>query len=273
MYNQLVDEKEILQSLAGTGIVAIKYFKRVGSTNDIALDWAKEGTPEFSLVVADMQTAGRGRLNRKWVTKQGEGLAFSVVLKPKTDEQIPLFSALGGIAVCEALIQTLNLHARIKWPNDVLIKGKKVCGILAEAHWEKSPIVVLGIGINVGKGSIPSAEQMNFPPTTLEAETGYQVDRTLVLTEVLKKLIKWREHMGTPDFFVFWRENLAFLGKPVQVSLMGQTIDGIIKGISEEGNLQIQKENGTTIDVEMGDVQLRPIPDPLKREGGSNHAG
>ncbi len=254
-----MEEREITQSLAGIGVPAVKYYTQVGSTNDVALEWAKEGTPEFSLVVADTQTAGRGRLNREWVTKPGEGLAFSLVLRPKPNEQIPLFSALGGIAVCEAMIQTFHLPTLIKWPNDVLVHEKKVCGILAEANWDESPTVVLGIGINVGKGSIPSPDQLNFPATTLETEISHPVDRTLALTEVVKQLILWRERLGTTEFLTYWNEHLAFTGKLVQVTLVGKKIEGILKGINAEGNLQIQKENGTTIGVEMGDVQLRPI--------------
>jgi BirA family biotin operon repressor/biotin-[acetyl-CoA-carboxylase] ligase len=255
-----MNEKQVKDLANSLKLPKFRYYPEIGSTNDIALDWAKRGAPEFSLVVADSQSSGRGRLNRIWETKQGEGLAFSLVLRPKTGEHIPLFSALGGISVCEALIQTFHLHAMIKWPNDVLIKGKKICGILAETHWEGTPSLVLGIGINVGKGSVPSVEKLNFPATSLEKETQKKVDRILVLTEILKRLIRWRLNLGSPEFFAYWRENLAFLEKAVQIILPGRKIEGILQGISKEGNLQIQMENGTTSDVEMGDVKLRPIP-------------
>jgi BirA family biotin operon repressor/biotin-[acetyl-CoA-carboxylase] ligase len=228
------------------------------------MEWAKEGTPEYSLVVADSQTAGRGRLDRNWVTNKGEGLAFSIVLRPKPDERIPQFSALGGIAVCETLIQTFHLPATIKWPNDVLIGEKKVCGILAETQWDGSPNLILGIGINVGKGSLPGSDQLNFPATTLETEMGHPIDRISILTEILKSLVQWRGLIGTSVFLAFWKDHLAFIEEPVRVTLVGENIQGILKGISEVGNLQIQIENGTTIDVEMGDVQLHPISRSIK---------
>jgi len=255
-----MDEQQLNLSLREIKIPAIRYFPEIGSTNDVALEWAKEGAPEFSLVIADSQTAGRGRLNRNWVTNRGEGLAFSLVLRPKLNEKIPLFSALGGISVCEAIIQTLHLPAMIKWPNDILVHEKKVCGILAEGHWEGAPSVVLGIGINVGKGSIPESEPLNFPATTLETELDHPMDRVKILREVLKHLVQWRECMATYEFFTYWKEHLAFFGKVVQVTLVRKNVQGILKGINEEGNLQIQKDDGTTIVVEMGDVQLRPIP-------------
>lgn len=254
-----MNEREIIQSLKGTGVSEIKYFTKIGSTNDIALEWAKEGAPEFSLVVADEQSAGRGRLDRKWVTKPGKGLAFSLVLRPRSKERVPFFSALGGIAVCNAMIQEFRLPATIKWPNDILVQDKKICGILAEAEWDEPPSVVLGIGINVGKGSIPTSDQLNFPASTLENEIGHRVSRTLVLAKVVKQLTLWRDRLETTEFFTYWNEHLSFVGKPVQVTLVGKKIDGILKGINAEGNLQIQRENGTTINVEMGDVQLRPV--------------
>ena len=112
-----MDEREILKALEAIGIPRFKYYPQVGSTNDLAIEWAKAGSPEFSLVIANSQIAGRGRLNRNWVTNEGEGLAFSIVLRPKPDERISLFSALGGIAVCDTFIQNLLLPATIKWPN------------------------------------------------------------------------------------------------------------------------------------------------------------
>ena len=256
----MMNEQQLKSALHELNLPGIRYFPEVGSTNDIAMEWAREGASEFSLVVADTQTAGRGRLNREWVTNREEGLAFSVVLRARPSEKIPLFSALGGIAVCDDLLQNQHLPAMIKWPNDVLVHDKKICGILAETHWEGLPSVVLGIGINVGKGSIPRSEPLNFPATDLETEIGHPMDRIIVLTQVLKCLIHWRECMGTPEFFIYWKEHLAFFEKPVQVTLIGKKIQGILKGISEEGNLQIQMDDGKTIGVEMGDVQLRPIP-------------
>ena len=123
-----------LQSiLTGLPLGGLRYFDSIGSTNDEALAWARAGAPDYSLVVADTQTAGRGRLQRRWVTNPGAALAFSLVLWPAPQERqcLPRFSPLGAVAVRQALAVVFGLPAEIKWPNDVLLGRCKVAGVLA----------------------------------------------------------------------------------------------------------------------------------------------
>jgi len=164
---------ELKKSLSKLSLGDIRFFDTIGSTNDEALAWAANDTPDLSVVIADEQTAGRGRLDRKWFTPKGTALAFSIVLRP-TPEERPHLTRIVGLAalgVAESLRER-GLDARIKWPNDVLIQNRKVCGILIESVWSGEDIdcVVIGIGVNVSQGSVPPEEMLQFPATSLEAE-------------------------------------------------------------------------------------------------------
>ena len=158
----------------------LRFFESIGSTNDEAMAWADAGAEDWSLVVADQQTQGRGRLGRHWVTNPGAALAFSLVLRPSREEMAfaSLFSPLGGMGVASAL-EEIGLAALVKWPNDVLLNRRKVCGILGEAAWTGDRLngMVLGIGVNVASESVPPAGELLFPATCVEAELGRPLDR------------------------------------------------------------------------------------------------
>src|SRR5512133_1010723 len=182
-----MNQNEIKKSLSKLSLGEIKYFESIGSTNDEALAWAAADAPDLSIIIADEQTAGRGRLDRKWFTPKETALAFSLILRP-TREEKPFLSrvvGLAALAVAEVL-QQMGLAAEIKWPNDVLIAGSKVCGILIESVWsgEEVDCVVIGIGVNVLKGSVPPAESLLLPATSLEEELGYPPERFEVLHEI-----------------------------------------------------------------------------------------
>jgi BirA family biotin operon repressor/biotin-[acetyl-CoA-carboxylase] ligase len=168
-----MDERTLRKTLSDILLGGLRTFEQIGSTNDVALAWAADGAPDLALVCAEEQTSGRGRGDRRWFTSPGTALAFSLVLRPLTCEEqsVPLFSGLGAVAVCEAL-EMRGLHPEIKWPNDVLLNRRKVCGVLVEAVWmgDKVDCIVLGIGVNVKPEAIPPSDQLNFPATSIEAE-------------------------------------------------------------------------------------------------------
>ena len=231
----------------------VRFFNQTGSTNDIALAWAAEGAHDLALVCADEQTAGRGRGDRRWYTPSGVALAFSLILRPMPGEQqsIPCFSALGALAVCEAL-SARGLHPEIKWPNDVLINRRKICGVLSEAVWtgEKVESVVLGIGLNVSAQAVPQTEQLNFPATSLEAETKRITDRFLLLREILQALLYWRGLLTKDVFFHAWGSRLAFLGEQVEILGEGQVIEaGKLEGLEKDGSLRLRTAQGKTVTV------------------------
>lgn len=259
--------------LSSTKVTQLKYFDTIGSTNDEALAWASAGASDFSLVVANEQTKGRGRFDRRWITKPGSSLAFSLVLKPNDAEKsmIPLFSPLCGIAVREAINHTLGVEVEIKWPNDVLINRKKFCGILVEASWTGGVVngIIMGIGINISRESVPPAGNQQFPATSLEHETSCLVDRWSVLQNVLLALDKWRGKLGSAEFLQEWQDHLAFKGEAVRIEHSGKpSIIGTMKGINDQGNLVLIVNGDREVSFEIGDVHLRP--GAAADSGGSN---
>jgi BirA family biotin operon repressor/biotin-[acetyl-CoA-carboxylase] ligase len=243
------------------------------------------------LVVADEQTAGRGRGGRKWFTPAGTALAFSLVLRSEAQinqllkyQNTARLNGLGALAVARVLQEKYQLPAKIKWPNDILVNGKKLSGVLAEAHWLGSELaaVVLGIGINVATAAVPPNDwdTLNphpFPATSVETEMGASLDRWDLLSAVLTELLAWRKRLATPDFLQAWEENLAFKDEWVQViapGVAGSAQIGKIIALEEDGALQIQDQAGEIIPLRVGEIhpsnpplggfRLRPVDSPEK---------
>jgi BirA family transcriptional regulator, biotin operon repressor / biotin---[acetyl-CoA-carboxylase] ligase len=268
----------------------LRYFDRLGSTNDEAGRWAEAGTPDLSMVLADEQTAGRGRLHRRWYTPPGSALAFSLVLRPTppvsgpeipphanrtgspSQEEgaladlpvkfLPRLSALSALSVCTALQANYGLAAQIKWPNDVLVGRRKLAGVLAEANWigDRLAAVILGVGVNVSPPSVPAEEQISFPATCVEAALGAPVDRWELLKAILAALLGWRSRLGTIEFWQAWEDALAFRGEMVDLYIEGsQTIHGQVLGLDREGALRLRVSSGRVETIQFGEVRLRPV--------------
>ena len=258
-----MDEHTLRKTLSDIPLGGLRTFSQAGSTNDMALAWAADGAPNLSLVYAEEQTSGRGRGSHRWITPPGTALAFSLVLRPFPGEaqSVPLFSGLGALAVCEALGMR-RLHPEIKWPNDVLLNRRKVCGILAEAVWlgDKVDSVVLGIGLNVKPVAVPPSEQLYFPATCVEAEMGKEVDRLGLLKDILQALLYWRSLLTKDVFSHAWEKHLAFCGEQVEI----RTDDtpsrtGIVEGLERDGSLRLRSPGGQVFTVQFGEVHLRPV--------------
>jgi BirA family biotin operon repressor/biotin-[acetyl-CoA-carboxylase] ligase len=258
-----MNQNELKKSLSRLPLGGIKYFESIGSTNDEALAWAANEAMDLSLVIADEQTAGRGRLNRKWFTPKGTALAFSVILNPTAAEKPHLSRIVGlaALAVAKAL-QTRGLPTQIKWPNDVLIRGRKVSGILTESVWSGEDVecVVIGIGVNVRKGSVPPAELLQFPATSLEDELDPAPERGDILRDILGALIELRPLLGTDEIIAQWEGLLALRDENVQVeSEKNPPVTGQIYGLETDGSLCLRNEHGEFVTVRFGDVRLRPL--------------
>jgi BirA family transcriptional regulator, biotin operon repressor / biotin---[acetyl-CoA-carboxylase] ligase len=254
---------ELKKSLSKLPLGDVRYFDTIGSTNDEALAWAAADTPDLSVVIADEQTAGRGRLDRKWFTPKGTALAFSVVLRPTPDERPHLTRIVGlaALAVAEPL-RKHGLDAQIKWPNDILLQKRKVCGILIESVWSGEDVdcVVIGIGVNVLQTSVPPGEILQFPATSLETEFGQVPDRVEILRDILASLIELRPRLGTDEFLKQWENLLALRGEVVQVQMeKTPEVTGQIVGLDSDGSLKIRNEHGEFVTVRFGDVRLRPL--------------
>lgn len=262
-----MDQKSIEKALYGLPLGKIQYFDTISSTNDLAVHWANEGVPDFSLIVADEQTQGRGRAGRSWHTPSTAALAFSLVLHPQPDAKntdLPRWAGLGALAVCEALNQSLNLPAQIKWPNDVLLQGKKVSGVLAEAHWmaEQLQALILGIGINVAPSAVPPADTLDFPATSVQAAFGETINRLDLLKATLTQLLRWRQRIFSTDFLVTWEKNLAYKGDWVQIILSEEeNFQGQVIGLGESGQLRLKLSSGQETMLYAGEIHLRPLVD------------
>ncbi len=206
------DDRRLRQALPGW-VPEARFLPETDSTNRRAMTWAKQGAVAGSMVVADFQTAGRGRLGRTWTAPAGSSLLLSVVLRPDTaPERWPLISLAAGVAVCECLAG-LGLGPGLKWPNDVLLGDRKVAGILAEAA---EGVVILGIGINVGRVEFP--EEIASTATSLENFSGRAFNRLHVLSGLTGKLSGLVEAPpeGVPAGYREWSRTL---GREVRVDL------------------------------------------------------
>jgi BirA family biotin operon repressor/biotin-[acetyl-CoA-carboxylase] ligase len=269
-------------ALDGLALGPVRYFASIGSTNTEAAGWADAGAPDLALAAADEQTAGRGRSGRRWFTPPGAALAFSLVLRPPfpCEMDIPSLmarlTALGALAVTGALQQRYGLPAQIKWPNDVLVHGRKLCGILAEAHWLGMQLsaVILGIGVNVAQRAAPPDEQVIFPAASVEHMTGPLSDpdeRWKLLHDILEHFLHWKAQMTQPAFMQAWEGRLAFKGEWVwmvegaaagekgqESEIPGNAMEARIIGLEGNGGLCVEDRQGARRTVTTGEVRLRP---------------
>lgn len=258
-----ISKSEFKAALQDLLLGGLRFFDSIGSTNDEALAWASSGAPDFSLVVADEQTSGRGRMGRSWFTPPGAALAFSLVLRPKGAERenVGLFSGLGALALVDAL-QTFGIAAQVKWPNDVLIRRKKVAGILAETVWLGTEVdsVVLGMGVNVSPDSVPPPKGLNYPATCLQAEAGKPIPRALLLKTLLEAIQRRRAILASGTFLRHWESALAFRGETVRVWVSeADTLTGQLLGLEADGGLRLGLSDGAERIIRSGEVRLRPV--------------
>jgi len=236
------------------GVIAhrVLWYPEVGSTNDVACALAERKVDEGLVVIADRQTAGRGRLGRSWASPVGAGIYASVVLRP-SPTVATLLTIAAGVAVAEGIVAATGLSAHVKWPNDVHVSGRKLAGILAEGAVSH---VVLGIGINVQPAAYPA--DVAVRATSIESELGRPVDRGLVLAECLAALAsRYRELQDGRGRFVVdaWRKRAApMLGRRVEWEAAGETQTGLAENIDDDGAL-IVKVNAGTLRIRSGEVR------------------
>jgi BirA family biotin operon repressor/biotin-[acetyl-CoA-carboxylase] ligase len=230
----------------------VLWYSEVGSTNDIAGTFAEKGADEGLVVLADRQTAGRGRLGRSWASPSGAGIYVSVVLRP-TPAVVRLVTIAAGVAVTEGIASATGLSTHVKWPNDVHVSGRKLAGILAEGAVNH---VVVGIGINVQPAAYPP--DVASRATSIEAELSRPVDRAPVLAECLAALAsRYRElHENRPAGIVeAWRMRAApMLGRRVEWESAGERHTGLAENIDDDGALIVKVGDGT-LRIRSGEVR------------------
>lgn len=274
-----MDQGTLEDGLADLHLSALRFFTTLDSTNDEAWRWLDSGAPHGALVIADEQTAGRGRLNRRWTTIAGSGLAFSLILlSPQIEPAtISRLSGLGALAVARALSTRYSLPAQIKWPNDILLNQHKAGGVLVEASWHGQELkaAIIGIGINIAPDSVKplntSIDGLTIPATCVEEALGHSVDRTQLLHAILYEFFSWLPKLSSTNFIQAWKDSLAYrdqwvelwLGNDTQSShqktISSKTILGKVLGLTSDGSLQLRTSSGKIITAQVGEIRLRPI--------------
>jgi BirA family biotin operon repressor/biotin-[acetyl-CoA-carboxylase] ligase len=230
----------------------LHHFYKIGSTNNAAMAAATAGAPEGSVFLAEEQTAGRGRGSNSWESERSAGIYCSVVLRPALPpSDVLVLSLAAGLAVRTAIQQVdARVSVDLKWPNDVLIKGKKVCGILAEMHAEATRVrhIVVGVGINANQKSFP--KKLEGEATSLRMETGSECSRVEVAAALLKSLDReYRALVEEPDarqsiLRRFAEQSSWARGKQVRIEDGGCIIEGTTEGLDERGFLQVRSAHG-----------------------------
>lgn len=237
----------------------VHHFFKTDSTNHVALELGHAGEPEGAVVLAEEQTAGRGRAGRAWVSDRAAGIYVTLLLRPKlAPVQAPLLTMMAGLSARTAIEAVTGLNVDLKWPNDLLIRGKKVGGILTEMHAEPSQIrfVIMGIGLNVNQEKFPG--ELSNAATSLRAESGKAQSRMELLVRLLREF--------EADYGKFLRDGVASVvarfesassyakGKRVRVSNGVESYTGTTAGLGPEGLLQVEREDGRLTTVIAGDV-------------------
>ncbi|NWG10302.1 biotin--[acetyl-CoA-carboxylase] ligase [Candidatus Bathyarchaeota archaeon] len=239
----------------------IVFLHEVGSTNDCAKELAGYDAEEGTVVIAETQTAGRGRLGREWISPKG-GLYFSVILRPKisASEAVKLVF-VAGLAVAKVLNEVYELKVETKWPNDVLIKGKKICGILAETNTisEKVNYAIIGVGVNANFNVEKALlKELVKTATSLEDELGKKIrveELFKTLMEKLETLYFLLLKEGSAPILSEWKKHADFLGKRVEVTIGDKKFSGMAVDVGVDGSLILKQENGS-VKLVSGDLVL-----------------
>ncbi|OIK12312.1 BirA family transcriptional regulator, biotin operon repressor / biotin-[acetyl-CoA-carboxylase] ligase [Bacillus sp. OV322] len=240
----------------------IHYEETVDSTQKIAHRLSNEGAAEGTLIVAEEQTGGKGRLLRSWHSPKYSGVWMSLILRPNIPfHEAPQLTLLAAVAVVQAIEEMTELKPEIKWPNDVLINKKKVTGILTELQAEADRIhsVIIGIGINVNQKLEDFPEELHAKASSLSMEEGKNISRAGLIQQVLLKLEKLYDLYLTKGFApvkIMWESYAISLGKEITATTLNETIKGKALGITDEGVLLVRSQDGEIRRIYSADVEI-----------------
>ena len=259
IYNETTIADQIHTNWAGK---TVHFARETDSTNLWIKRLAKEGAPEGTLALAEFQSAGRGRLGRSWEVPEGTSVMMSILLRPKFEPQYaPMLTLVMGMAVAKA-VKKLGFDVSIKWPNDVVVSHKKICGILTEMGVRDGKIdyAVIGVGINVNIREFP--EEMADKATSLYLESGREFDRSQIPGLVMEAFEEYYEKFAATCDLSGLKEEyesiLANYDQPVRV-LAKEPYEGVARGITDGGELLVEKTDGTIVAVSAGEVSVRGL--------------
>jgi BirA family biotin operon repressor/biotin-[acetyl-CoA-carboxylase] ligase len=259
----MTDELTEARLRTALGQRPFRLYTQIGSTNDAAREWAKNGGSEGAVVIAEEQTAGRGRFARRWDAPPGTALLLSVIIRPQPTQsdylaRLPL---VGALAVVETLATLGAQDAAIKWPNDALLNGRKVAGILAETDWQgdRPTVGILGIGLNVRIDFTRSELEMRA--ISVEPALGLPIDRAALLATVLARVDYWTARLEHSALIEAWRSKLVTLGQRITANLTSDSqaapIAGVAIGVDDFGALLVQTDDGKMHRLVAGEITLR----------------
>ncbi|WP_368357447.1 biotin--[acetyl-CoA-carboxylase] ligase [Ruminococcus sp. RTP21358st1_A5_RTP21358_211008] len=259
IYNETTIADQIHTKWAGK---TVHFARETDSTNLWIKRLAKEGAPEGTLALAEFQSAGRGRLGRSWEVPEGTSVMMSILLRPKFEPQYaPMLTLVMGMAVAKA-VKKFGFDVSIKWPNDVVVSHKKICGILTEMGVRDGKIdyAVIGVGINVNIREFP--EEMADKATSLYLESGREFDRSQIPGLVMEAFEEYYEKFAATCDLSGLKEEyesiLANYNQPVRV-LAKEPYEGVARGITDGGELLVEKTDGTIVAVSAGEVSVRGL--------------
>ncbi len=239
----------------------IKLLDEVDSTQIVAQKLAEEGAAEGTLVIAEQQNAGRGRMGKPWHSPKGKGIWMSIVLRPTTPMHFtPQLTLLAAVAVCRAIRKLAPLPVAIKWPNDLLIDGRKVCGILLEsfAEDERLRYVIAGIGISVNLEPDDYPDYLEPIATSLRIAAGKQLDRTALIAlvlEELEQLYELYQESGFPPIRAAWEALTISIGRTVRGMTSKGEVTGVAESIDDMGALLVRTSDGETVKLYTAEIQ------------------
>lgn len=241
----------------------IHYQEVCASTQPIAHQLAQAGTPDGTVILCEEQTAGKGRLARAWTSTQGKGIWMSIVIRPDIPPtKAPQFTLIAALAVARAIEEIADVRAEIKWPNDLLINGKKCTGIFTElqADIDRVHSIILGIGVNVNQQLSDFPEEIQSIATSIQMITGQPVDRAKLVAQILHHLEIYSDmyvkHGFTP-LKILWESYSCTLGKRIKAIMVHQQIEGIALGITDDGVLQVKTDDGKIHGIYSADIEIQ----------------
>lgn len=238
-------------------------FSTLESTNEYAKELAKKESVHGTLIVANAQTAGKGRRGRIWQSQEGTTISMSLCLEPKlSTDKVSGLTLVAALAVAEAIRKVTGAKPRIKWPNDIVLNGKKICGILTEMCFKaEAYAVVVGVGINVNADNFP--EEIKEVASSLKLETGKYISREKLIAAVMKYFEQFYEQYEKTEDLTLLKQHyesmLANIDSQVRVLDPQTPYTGIAKGITPAGNLVVVCEDGTEKEVYSGEVSVRGL--------------
>lgn len=237
----------------------IRYFTEITSTNDVVKELAAKGAKEGTIVLAETQTQGKGRLGRRWLSPKG-GIWFSVILRPKIPAKDSYqLTFMAAVAVAKTIRKMYEVDAEVKWPNDVLVNRRKVCGILTETSTRGSAVdfAVIGVGVNVNVDLKFFPKDLRASVTSLEAEVKGEVERGRFLCVLLEELENCYRMLQQKKFELIldeWKSLTTLFGAYVEVTSFEEKIRGVAVGVDRNGALEVLLEDGTVRKILSGDV-------------------